>query len=189
MVALPCPRQLALDARITCTTQHSTLEARRLMIEVMNLKLLCSMYYDTCYLHSRAILINHHPILSYPICASVHLNGIPINKSTYSTSIFQHQQPLPLQSPQTIHIPTRLHDRLHRRLAQLPSLLSRLLLAARFRLATPARRHARQDLAAIVRREVDEAYIRRARLSWSRRARFSARSVEILMACLMAEGL
>jgi hypothetical protein len=80
-------------------------------------------------------------------------------------SSLKHKQPLPLQPPQTIHIPASLHDSLDSRLTQLPPLLGCFLLATRFGLATPARRDAGQDLPAIMRGEVDEADIAARRLS------------------------
>jgi hypothetical protein len=46
----------------------------------------------------------------------------------------KHQQSLPFQPPQTVHITTCLHDGLHRRLTQLPPLLCCFLLTSRFRL-------------------------------------------------------
>lgn len=76
-------------------------------------------------------------------------------------STLKNKQPLPLQPPQTIHIASSLHNRLHSRLTQLPPLLRSLLLAARFRLTAPRWRHAPENLPAIVGREVDEANVAR----------------------------
>lgn len=189
-MALPSSPQLALDACITCKPPHNTVtkhegrsdESKPSLFNVLR----CMLSSFSCYTYYPPYLI-----LAYLcICTSQWYPSLSI-QSTYSTSAstFQNQQPLPFQPPQTIHISAGFHNGLHRRLAQLPPLLGCLLLAARFRLATPARRNACQDLAAVMRREVDEPDVWRTRLSWGCSARLPARRVEILMACLMAEGL
>ena len=65
-----------------------------------------------------------------------------------------NQQALLLQR---LDIAARIPDRPRSRLAQLPPPITGLLLAPGLRLRTPARRHPTQDLAAIARREIDEA--------------------------------
>ena len=190
LVALPSSPQLSLDARITCKppntiTMHEERsdESKPSLFNVVRYML--SLF--SCYTYYPP-----YPIVSYLCTCTSHIPVVSRSiQSTYaaSASIFQNQQPLPLQPPQTIHIPAGFHNSLHRRLTQFPPLLGRLLLAARFRLATPAWRNACQDLAAIMRREVNEPDVRRTRLSWGRSARLPARGVEILMAGLMAESL
>lgn len=74
-----------------------------------------------------------------------------------SKSAFQHEQSLVFQSPQTVNVTACFHHCLHGSLAELPSLVCSLLLAACFGLTTPTWCHTSEDLATIFRCEVDKA--------------------------------
>ena len=63
------------------------------------------------------------------------------------------QQPRPLQP---IQIPSSLHHSPNSRLAQSPPFVSSLFLPSRLRLRTARRRHAAEDLPAVVRSEIHE---------------------------------
>jgi hypothetical protein len=106
--------------------------------------------------------LSRHPPGFMNVCLIYLSREVPLDekkKLQRENLTLQNQQPLPFQPPEAVHISASFQHSFHGCLAQLPPLLRCFLFAPSFGLAASTWCDASEDLAAVMRREVDKTHV------------------------------